>query len=103
MSYYIIEIPESTIVFDKWSWVRCIIHTITIEVPKPAPIGYPEIIETLSDRMRAARLDSQLLQRELAEIIGVTCQTIESWELKRNCISKKHLQIVKDYVAKASA
>ena len=59
------------------------------------------IIETLSDQMRATRLDNRLFQRELAELIGVSTSTIENWELKRMRISPKYVQKVKAYVAKA--
>ena len=47
---------------------------------KPCPKGYPAQLNTLGDHMRKRRLDLGLLQREVAEKIGVTESTIWNWE-----------------------
>lgn len=45
--------------------------------------GYPEEPKTLGDRIRVSRLDRGLLQREVAEVIGVKRGTINKWECNR--------------------
>jgi transcriptional regulator with XRE-family HTH domain len=45
---------------------------------------YPKEINTLGDHIRKRRLDLGLLQREVAEKIGVTEATIYHWERQRN-------------------
>ncbi len=42
---------------------------------------YPKQIKHLGDQLRAKRLDLGLLQKEVAEIIGVTALTVVNWEL----------------------
>ena len=44
---------------------------------------YPEERRTLGDHIRAARLERGLLQREVAEAIGVRCGTVNKWECNR--------------------
>ena len=45
---------------------------------------YPKQLESLGDHIRARRLDLGLLQKDVAEIIGVTTDTITNWEKGRN-------------------
>jgi transcriptional regulator with XRE-family HTH domain len=45
--------------------------------------GYPKQFNHLGDQLRARRIDLGLLQREVAELIGVTTLTITNWELGR--------------------
>ena len=47
---------------------------------KPAPYDYPQNPQTFGEHLRKRRLDSGLLQRELAEKLGVTTQSIRFWE-----------------------
>lgn len=49
------------------------------------------MLETLSDHIRAVRMDRGLLQREVADIIGVAFSSIENWERKRNEVSLKYI------------
>ena len=44
------------------------------------PARYPKQINSLSDHIRARRLDLKLLQRQVAEQIGVHEMTITGWE-----------------------
>jgi transcriptional regulator with XRE-family HTH domain len=45
--------------------------------------GLPRTTNTLGDRVRRRRLERQLLQRELAEQLGVTESTVNNWECGR--------------------
>ena len=50
---------------------------------KPSSLPYPAQLTTLGDHLRKRRLDLGLLQREVAEEIGVTESTIWNWEANR--------------------
>jgi transcriptional regulator with XRE-family HTH domain len=50
----------------------------------PLSKQYPKEINSLGDHLRKRRLDLGLLQREVAERIGVTEATIWKWERQRN-------------------
>ena len=47
---------------------------------KPSSLPYPAQLDTLGDHLRKRRLDLGLLQREVAERLGVTASTIWNWE-----------------------
>ncbi|BDV41607.1 hypothetical protein GURASL_05300 [Geotalea uraniireducens] len=57
-------------------------HTFSIAIPlqKQAVPGYPEHPLTVGEHIRKKRMDLGLLQREVAEIIGVTESSIWNWE-----------------------
>ena len=57
-------------------------HT-ALEAPKPPPPGYPRELRTLGAHLRKRRLDLGLLQREVAEQIGVDGTSICNWENNR--------------------
>ena len=44
---------------------------------------YPEGRETLGDHIRAVRMERGMLQREVAQVIGVRRGTINKWECNR--------------------
>ena len=43
---------------------------------------YPKEPKTLGERIRKVRMDKDLLIKDLAEIIGVTEDTIINWEIR---------------------
>jgi transcriptional regulator with XRE-family HTH domain len=49
-------------------------------VPKPKSGYYPQQINSLGDHIRVRRLDLRLLQKQVADQIGVHELTITSWE-----------------------
>lgn len=53
---------------------------ITLKAQKPAPDAYPKKLKTLGDHLRKKRLDLKLLQKEVAQKIGVEESTIWNWE-----------------------
>jgi transcriptional regulator with XRE-family HTH domain len=57
-------------------------HSFSIHIPleKQQLPGYPEIPITVGDHIRKKRMDLGLLQREVAEIIGVTESSVWNWE-----------------------
>ena len=52
-----------------------------IRFPKPKPTAYPRTISTLGDHIRKRRLDLNLLQKQVADEIGVHEMTITLWEV----------------------
>lgn len=56
---------------------------LTLEGEKPPPDAYPAALDTIGDHIRKHRLDTGLLQKEAAEQIGVTTDSITNWELGR--------------------
>ncbi len=56
---------------------------LTLKAATPRNPWYPEQLETVGDHIRKKRLDDGLLQRELAEILGVEKTTVSSWERNR--------------------
>ena len=51
-----------------------------LRAPKPKSVQYPQEINSLGDHIRARRLDLKLLQKQVAEQIGVNAATITNWE-----------------------
>jgi len=56
---------------------------VTLRGQKPLPKGYPRALCTIGDHLRKRRLDLGLLQREVAERLGVNEATVTNWELNR--------------------
>ncbi|WP_425563418.1 helix-turn-helix domain-containing protein [Luteolibacter yonseiensis] len=50
----------------------------------PLPKAYPLKVETVGDHIRAVRLRRGLEQSEVAEILGVSKETVWNWENHRN-------------------
>jgi transcriptional regulator with XRE-family HTH domain len=56
---------------------------LEVSVPKPFPPDYPKELRTLGDHLRTARLDRGLLQKEVADMLGVEVNTVVGWEIGR--------------------
>jgi DNA-binding transcriptional regulator YiaG len=57
--------------------------TVNIQVNRQ-PSNYPNLPKTLSEHIRKRRYDLQLLQKDVARIIGVSEDTITYWENGRS-------------------
>ena len=53
------------------------------QLAREGPEAYPKTLKTLGNHLRKRRLDLGLLQKEVAECLGVTTDTITNWELNR--------------------
>jgi DNA-binding XRE family transcriptional regulator len=62
-------------------------YHIRLEAAKPPPAEYPRELRTLGNHLRKRRLDLGLLQREVAEQLGVDETTIYNWESGRHAPS----------------
>ena len=53
---------------------------ITLKAPKPLSAPYPRRLITLGEHLRKRRLDLKLLQKEVANKLGVSDISIKDWE-----------------------
>lgn len=56
---------------------------VTLRVRKPLPAHWPRDPQTVGERLKRARLELGLTQKELAERLGVAKVTVASWESGR--------------------
>ena len=56
---------------------------VRLSGPKPQQKAYPKHLKTLGDHLRKKRLDSGLLQKEVAAQMGVDTASIVNWESNR--------------------
>jgi len=54
---------------------------LTLRARKPKDSRYPKELRTIGDRLRQRRLDLGLLQRDVAEDLGVSQSSVRHWEL----------------------
>lgn len=74
-------------------------YNLKLEASKPLPNKYPREIRSLGNLIRAARLGKGLLQKEVANIIGVDTCTIENWELGRSIPRQRSITEIKRFVS----
>ena len=67
-----------------------------VSIPKPD--NYPHSLDAIGDHIRKRRIDSGLYQKEVAEIIGVTEDTITYWENKRSIPQVHHMPNIIDFL-----
>ena len=72
--------------------------TFSLKVPAPKPQGYPATLNTLADHIKVARFDRELLQKDIADILGVSCDTIENWEANRHTVNLMHIPAVTKFL-----
>ena len=101
---------EYTNVFSKsstfvpaWLELRNPLHTsikyiVCASRPFTYPDGYPINPKTIGEHMRKKRMDNRLMQSEVANIIGVSEESIWNWENGRTKQSKKNLEIISAFV-----
>lgn len=59
---------------------------------------YPKNPQTLGEKIRKARMDKGLMVKELAEIIGVTEDTVINWEIGNIKPKGRNLERVEDFI-----
>jgi len=59
---------------------------------------YPKNPKTFAEKMRKARMDSNMLIKELALKIGVTEDTVINWEIRGVTPRKIHLEEIKSFL-----
>ncbi len=71
---------------------------ISFSAPKPLDPAYPMSILTLGDHIRTRRLDLGLLQKQVAERIGVDTDTVINWEQNRCEPKIQYLPTIIDFL-----
>ena len=71
---------------------------ITLSAQKPPHPAYPDVISTIGDHIRKRRLDLGLLQKEVAERIGVDADTIMHWERNRRAPKIQYVPKIIDFL-----
>ena len=81
---------------------RCVdfLCPIRLRAKKPKPRGFPEVPETLGDRIRRRRMELGLLQREVAGFIGVDESTVWNWEANRVHPSPRYLSRILEFLVR---
>lgn len=59
---------------------------------------YPKNPQTLGERIRKARMDKGLMIKELAEIIGVTEETVINWEIRGSKPRGESFERVREFI-----
>jgi DNA-binding transcriptional regulator YiaG len=54
-----------------------------LKAEKPKESGYPKLMITIGERLRARRLDLGLFQKDVAVLLGVTEDSVCYWEKGR--------------------
>lgn len=62
----------------------------TLTGQKPPSKGYPASPKHVGEHIRKVRMDRGLLQREVAELVGVDRDTMRNWELGRSEPALRH-------------
>ena len=65
-----------------------------LRASKPRPVHYPKQINTLGDHIRKRRLDLKLLQKQVADRIGVHELTITNWERNATVPAIRHIPAI---------
>ena len=60
--------------------------------------AYPKEPKTLGERLRKARMDKNMLIRELSQLIGVTEDTVINWELRGKRPHKTSLSRINSFL-----
>ena len=68
-------------------------------VKKPKSTVYPAEVRTIGDQIRRRRMDLRLLQRDVAQRIGVSIDTICNWEGNRFPPAKRYLPFIEQFLA----
>jgi len=71
---------------------------VTLKAQKPAPDAYPKKLKTLGDHLRKKRLDLKLLQKEVAQKLGVDEATICNWENNRSSSSLCYIPKIVEFL-----
>lgn len=71
---------------------------ITLRGQKPPSAAYPKELKTLGDYLRKRRLDVKLLQKEVAQRLGVNKDTICNWENNRTSPSLRFIPRIIEFL-----
>ena len=71
---------------------------VSLTASRPLPPAYPRKLTTLGDHLRKKRLDLGLLQKDLAQRLGVDKASVHNWENHRSSPSLQFIPKVIDFL-----
>ena len=71
---------------------------IILQAQKPLSPAYPKELKKLGDHLRKKRLDLKLLQKEVAQRLGVSKDTICNWENNRTSPALRFMPRIMDFL-----
>ncbi|MGE0129490.1 MAG: helix-turn-helix domain-containing protein [Blastocatellales bacterium] len=71
---------------------------LTLKGLRPLPPAYPKELNTLGDWIRKTRLDQGLFQEQVAQMLGVTEQSVTNWELHYNEPEALHIPRIIEFI-----
>lgn len=71
---------------------------IVLKAKKPNKKPYPKELKTYGDHLRQKRLDLNLSQPQVANIINVTPDTITNWELNKNVPNTSYIPRIISFI-----
>ncbi len=60
--------------------------------------GYPKKTKSLGETIKKKRMDMELFQKDIAQIIGVSTDTVTNWEKGRTKPSLKNLDKIMQFL-----
>ena len=73
-------------------------YKVTLRAKKRLSAAYPKELKTIGDHMRKRRLDLNLMQKDVAEGLGVSECSIWNWENNRNMPQLRYINKIKDFL-----
>jgi DNA-binding XRE family transcriptional regulator len=71
---------------------------LACKAPKHASEAYPEELTTLGDHSRAKRLDLELLQKDVAQLLKADANSVINWEQNRSEPSLKYIPSIIEFL-----
>lgn len=71
---------------------------LRLKAPKPRNLAYPKTLDSLGAKIRERRLNLGLLQRQVAEILGVSESTVWNWETGRAKPARRYMPKILEFV-----
>ena len=59
-------------------------YHVTLKAPKPLPPAYHSDLRTVGDHLRKKRLDRDLLQKDVSQMLSVDTVSVTNWEKGRS-------------------
>ena len=74
---------------------------ITLKAQKPLPSVYPRTLKTIGDHLRKRRLDLKLLQKEVAQKLGVGESSVYNWENNLTKLALRYIPKIIEFLGYA--
>lgn len=71
--------------------VRCIVVNLELRGKRPKNPHLPKELNTVGDHIRKARIERNMSQPDVAEVIGVLPYTVTSWELGHSNVLARYM------------